>query len=153
MWATVYGTAVQEQSLIAACLLETQLPSDTFPLMPLRPEMFSTAFYGFLLPEGDSPRSAPPRWRPPDRGSGPRPESRCWLQGAEAFVHTGRHKKSPKRVLLTIAAEDGMDGSLAHGLAQCTGSGVSLKKQDVWTPFSRNPPSPGGRGASQAERA
>jgi len=128
-------SAVQEQIFTA----------DTFPLMPSRTETFSLAFSGFLLPEGDSPRSGPPRWRPPDRGSGPRPESRCWPQGAEEFGRTGRHKKAQRESFSQSTLRPALIRSLPHAPALCEGSGIPVKAQEVWAPFSRNSPAPEGR--------
>ena len=78
-------------SLIAACLLRSAVAKQYLPSRAL--EAWDICSH-FLLPEGYSPRSAPPHWRPSDTGSGPRPESRYWRQGAEASVHTAGDKKT-----------------------------------------------------------
>ena len=101
MWANVYVTAVEElwlNSSLAAS--ECRVAIQALSLLPWRRQRLPAA-PSFMKPCGHSPWSAPQRWLPSDRDTGPRLGFHCWPQGAEAFVHTGKREKRPKVVLLT----------------------------------------------------
>lgn len=71
----------------------------------------------------------------------------CEVQRRSAVLE---NTKNPKRVLLTIVAEDSPAGSLHHGPALSEGSGIPPKTQEVWLPSPETRPLL--REASPAER-
>lgn len=79
--------------------LERRVAMQALSLLPWRRQRLPAA-PSCTKPCEHSLRSAPPRWLPSDRGTGPRPGSHCWPRGAEAFVRTGKREKRSKVVLL-----------------------------------------------------